>query len=125
MSHFNNPIRSKTLKSQTQILKKLSKFSSGTTVINETELDTLVQTRLHELLADLKKQADEKRKEMKEHKLTKILEHLEENTTITNRQIRTITDVSEMTAVYYLRELIEREKIERMNKGRNVAYKLK
>lgn len=125
MARSNNPDK-KSISQQTNlILKKLARHAPEAQLVTKQELENLVRQQLHALLFELKKQADAKRIELKEQKLNKIMNFLSENATITNRQIRKITDVSEMTAVYYLRELIEREKIERLNKGRNVVYKLR
>ncbi len=91
----------------------------------EKMVDELAEKKLRILLRQLKQKADKKRKEIRENKLKKIMKHLENNYTITNRQIRSITDVSEMTAVLYLRQLLVQEKIKKMNRGRNVSYRLK
>lgn len=102
----------------------MNKKGTHTIFSLEKRVDELAELKLKHLLSQLKTKADAKRKALKDKKIEKILKHLSKNSTITNREIRHITDVSEMTAVYYLRELIKKEKIKKLNKGRNVAYKL-
>jgi len=54
----------------------------------------------------------------------RALEYLEEHASITNREYRELNDVSKNTAINDLSEMVEKNLLEKVGKGRAVRYKL-